>query len=291
MIKTWTQKEVEFLKKNYPNKGKMWCANNLNRTEGSIREKANTLGLRLDIESKFFKEFQNRAAQSKVGKKRPEQAKVMNRLHKEGKLKQTKKQRMETGKKVSNYFKENGHPKGMLGKKHSDKTKRKFSIDRKGKKKNLSEEQKQIYSDRASKMMYERWMNNGTTYSRANSGWYKIKNRKYYFRSGWEVNYARYLEFLKDKKEIKKWEYEVDIFWFNEIKRGVRSYKPDFKIYKNNGEIEYHEVKGYMDAKSKTKIKRMAIYYPDIKLIIIQKLEYDSIIKWEKLFPNAKKLS
>lgn len=98
-----------------------------------------------------------------------------------------------------------------------------------------------------------------------------------YFRSRWERNYARYLNFLINKKQIKKWEYEVDVFWFENIKRGVVSYKPDFKIHNNDGFIEYHEIKGWMDKKSITKIKRMAKYYPDIKLYIIDKNIYKEI--------------
>ena len=59
---------------------------------------------------------------------------------------------------------------------------------------------------------------------------------------------------------------------------------PDFKIYQNDGTVVYHEVKGYMDSKSATKIKRMAKYYPNIKLIVIQKEEYKSIMKWSRMF-------
>src|SRR6185369_4619861 len=92
-----------------------------------------------------------------------------------------------------------------------------------------------------------------------------------YFRSSWEANYARYLNFLVKNKEIKKWEYEVDTFAFGTIKRGVRFYTPDFKVFNNDGSFIYHEVKGWMDAKSKTRAKRMTKYYPDVKVIIIGK--------------------
>jgi hypothetical protein len=34
---------------------------------------------------------------------------------------------------------------------------------------------------------------------------------------------------------------------------------------------EYVEVKGYMDAKSKTKIKRMAKYHPSVRLRVVMK--------------------
>lgn len=105
-------------------------------------------------------------------------------------------------------------------------------------------------------------------------GWREIGGKKKYFRSLWEANYARYLEFLKQHNQIKDWEHEPDTFWFNNIKRGCRSYLPDFKIINNNGSIEYHEVKGWYDERSKTKIKRMAKYYPDVKLIVIFAKQY-----------------
>ena len=64
---------------------------------------------------------------------------------------------------------------------------------------------------------------------------------------------------------------------FEAIRRGVRSYCPDFRITKNNGAVEFHEVKGYMDSKSNTKIKRMAKYYPDVKLIVVDQASYKDI--------------
>lgn len=119
-------------------------------------------------------------------------------------------------------------------------------------------------------------------------GWYDRNGRHNYMRSVWEYNYACYLDFLQEHNEIADWEYEPDTFWFEKIKRGVRSYLPDFKVYLNNGKIEYHEVKGYMDSKSKTKIKRMAKYYPDITLIIIGKKQYKEIAKWKRVIEGWK---
>lgn len=115
--------------------------------------------------------------------------------------------------------------------------------------------------------------------SRGRQGTYDINGKKMFFRSLWEVNYALYLDFLIKQKQIKKWEFEIDTFWFEKIRRGVRSYKPDFKVFKNDNTFEYHEVKGWMDAKSKTKLKRMAKYYPEIKLILIEKDSYYDIRK------------
>ncbi len=91
-----------------------------------------------------------------------------------------------------------------------------------------------------------------------------------YFRSRWEANYARYLNFLiKNNGAVERWEYEADTFWFEKIKRGVRSYTPDFKVCDTNKNIEYHEVKGWDYPRGKTARKRMAKYYPHIKLILI----------------------
>lgn len=90
-----------------------------------------------------------------------------------------------------------------------------------------------------------------------------------YVRSSWENNYGIYLNWLKDQRKIIGWEYEADTFKFTEIKKGCVSYTPDFKITEIDGRIVYHEVKGYMDQPSRTKISRMKKYYPDIPLIII----------------------
>lgn len=109
------------------------------------------------------------------------------------------------------------------------------------------------------------------------AGWREIGGKRKYFRSKWEANYARYLEWLKEHNQIKEWQHENKTFWFDDIKRGCRSYLPDFEITNNNGSIEYHEVKGWYDDRSKTKTKRMAKYYPEVKLIIIFQKQYNDI--------------
>ena len=78
---------------------------------------------------------------------------------------------------------------------------------------------------------------------------------------------------------ILEWEHEPDTFWFDKIKRGVRSYLPDFKVIYPGDRIEYHEVKGYMDSRSVTKLRRMAKYYPNVKVIVIEKRQYQEIKK------------
>jgi hypothetical protein len=50
-------------------------------------------------------------------------------------------------------------------------------------------------------------------------------------------------------------------------------------VTENGGQVVYHEVKGWMDAKSKTRLKRMAKYYPHVSLIVIGEKEYRQISK------------
>ena len=116
-------------------------------------------------------------------------------------------------------------------------------------------------------------------YARGRQGHYNINGKDIYFRSLWEANYALYLDFLIKNHEIKSWEFEPQTFWFEKIKRGIRSYLPDFKVYKNDDSFEYHEVKGWMDKKSVTKLKRMKKYYPNIRVIVIDEDSYKDIKK------------
>lgn len=98
-----------------------------------------------------------------------------------------------------------------------------------------------------------------------------------YFRSSWEANWARYLNWLKSVGEIEAWEYEPDTFEFTAIKRGARFYTPDFKVTNRGGSIEYHEIKGWMDQRSATKLARMAKYYPDVKIVVIEQRLYAEV--------------
>lgn len=184
----------------------------------------------------------------------------------------SEKAKRETGERTKEYIAKNGHPRGMLGKNHTEDARQKMSETRK-KNPMLPEH----VAARTKKMMETKnergnliMPRKGVTWK---SGWETIGGQKIYFRSSWEVEYAHYLEFLKKAKQIKSWEYEPDIFWFEAIKRGTRSYTPDFKITNNDGSVEYHEIKGWMDAASQTKIKRMAKYHPGTKLVVLMKKE------------------
>lgn len=97
-----------------------------------------------------------------------------------------------------------------------------------------------------------------------------------YVRSAWEANWARYLNWLAEQGEIARWEYEPDEFAFP-VKRGTRFYTPDFKVYSPAGGYEYHEVKGWMDSKSKTALRRMTKYHPDVRVTVIDAEVYYSV--------------
>lgn len=97
-----------------------------------------------------------------------------------------------------------------------------------------------------------------------------------YFRSMWEANWARYLNWLIERGSILRWEYEPETFEFP-VKRGSRFYTPDFKVFNSDGSCEFHEVKGWMDQKSVTKLKRMEKYYPEVEIILVDKEVYRSV--------------
>jgi hypothetical protein len=101
--------------------------------------------------------------------------------------------------------------------------------------------------------------------------WLEIGGKRLYARSKWEANYACYLEFLKQNNKIKEWFHEPKTWWFEGIKRGVCSFKPDFEATLLDDTFLVIEVKGYMDAKSKTKLTRMAKYYPQVKVKLVDK--------------------
>jgi len=115
-------------------------------------------------------------------------------------------------------------------------------------------------------------------------GWATVGGQQCYFRSKWELDYALYLELLKKHKQIKDWEYEPKTFWFEAIKRGTRSYLPDFRVTEKDGSVVWHEVKGYMDDKSKTKLKRMKKYFPEEKLYLVQEAQIKEIRKKFRFF-------
>jgi len=84
-------------------------------------------------------------------------------------------------------------------------------------------------------------------------------------RSAWEANVIRWFN-----HHGIEWEYEPRLFHFEKIKRGTKTYLPDFWLPE---EKVWVEVKGYLKSQDKTKLKRFRKYHPDefLKLKFIPK--------------------
>ena len=182
---------------------------------------------------------------------------------------------------------ENGHPRGALGMKHTAAAKEMIATKNRERWASLTKEQQ---DDHVLKTVKARRAH-GIPFSKARgnwkAGWREVGTQRCYFRSRWEANYARYLEWLCSIGQIMKWEHEPHTFWFEGIKRGCVSYLPDFRVTELGGSIQWHEVKGWMDARSKTTISRMAIYHPNEILIVIQEKQYKEIKrKVSKMIPE-----
>lgn len=108
-----------------------------------------------------------------------------------------------------------------------------------------------------------------------------------FMRSNMEANIARYFNQLQKLGIVLSWQYEPETFWFLEIKRGIRSYKPDFLVqYAGDAHPWYVEVKGYLDPQSATKIKRFKKYYPQHRLEVIGSVQYEGIRRrWKSSIP------
>lgn len=192
------------------------------------------------------------------------------------------KQKMSQAQKDS--YKDREHPRGMLGRKHSQATKSYLSAVHKKRTEAYTPE---MWEQRWKKSLATRQANNTPWPNNPGGGSYAHVKRGFredigiFVRSGWEANWARYLNYLVDNSHDKlyKWEYEPDTFWFKGIRRGVVSYTPDFKLYEKGTEPYYQEVKGRMDSKSKTKLKRMAKYHPDIRVELIDEKAYKEVAR------------
>jgi hypothetical protein len=276
-------------------------------TEGQVRSRFNTLGIALKItpwskeELCILKDAYNNATINKdikldglakclgrhktnisrkaralgltnIARKRVHVLKPQNKYSSKEELKKA------MSEKQKKWIKENGHPRGALGLKHTEESKKKMvdAIKRAWANPNSklnSEENKQRRSD----LMLRRIISGQTRvgYTRCKGGRRKDLGDTY-FRSAWEANYARYLNFLKKNKDIVDWEYEPKTFIFEQIKRGTRAYTPDFRVVYRGGRYEWHEVKGWMDGPSKTRLKRMEKYYPTEKIILIDETWFKS---------------
>jgi len=187
----WSQEETRFLALHYPEKGKMWCAQQLNKTSHQIRSKAFRMKIYQDQCGDFFKSWQNRAAVSKIGKSRPDQALVIKKLHSSGKLIKTDAMKKATSKRMKKWIKKHGHNKGMLGKKHSDEFKELQSVRSKKTWAKMTDDQRM---ERNKKIIHTRFVKGNYAIHRVTltwkAAWREFGGKKIFYRSRWEANYG-----------------------------------------------------------------------------------------------------
>lgn len=95
-----------------------------------------------------------------------------------------------------------------------------------------------------------------------------------YFRSMWEANFARILNF-----QAKKWEYEPITFQLEPS----FSYTPDFFVSDEN---TYYEIKGRMNERSEKQLRLMKEIYPNVNLVLIDSEKYSELkVQFKQLLP------
>jgi len=179
-----------------------------------------------------------------------------------------------------------------LGKHHTEETKRKISLKRKGKtyeeimgiekalkfKKRLSELGKKFAGK--NNPMYGKFGEKNPHFGKsAEHGKYSFKkDLGHHCRSKWEANYAKYLLF-----KGKKYRYEPKMFVII-LPNGIKmTYTPDFLV---DGK-EWHELKGWSD---RSKIKKWEIFqkqYPNEKFVLIDHNTYKNLERiYKYIIPN-----
>ena len=96
-----------------------------------------------------------------------------------------------------------------------------------------------------------------------------IGEREFHFKSKFEYRYAQYVEILLEQGHYASWEYEPEVFTFEDETRGAKVYTPDFRITLKDGKLEYHETKGKLTGSDVIKFKRMAKYYPKVDITLV----------------------
>lgn len=173
-----------------------------------------------------------------------------------------------------------GHPRGYLGHKHSDETRSKLSLASRS---SWSDPNSKVNSaefrQRMSDNLHERKMN-GSIRTYSNKGDYPVEigGNDYVFKSSWEVEVAKRLHELCLDGFILDWSYESRHFNFDDMKRGTRSYCPDFEVKRLDGSVFYIEVKGWKMERSMKRIRMFQERYPDVELYIIDEKEYGKVL-------------
>lgn len=186
-------------------------------------------------------------------------------------------------KKLLAYYARNQHPKGMLGKHHTDSVKQKMSITHTRLWSDMSDTDRNILVEkiRSGHLRHSSYHTTSNAYSRCHGG--TRNDLGMYFRSSWEANIARVFNYKKIN-----WEYEPCRFHFKDTHDGVNSYQPDFFL----SDLElFVEVKGWFDDKSILRLEKFNDEYPEYysNLVVIDSNLYrliadefkPKILHWE----------
>lgn len=151
-----------------------------------------------------------------------------------------------------------------------------FFLERSSIKKSPNFESNKLFlNEEKSKEKNQMTSSRGNAYKHTKTGYRKDLGLN--LRSNWEANFVRILNGYKIK-----FEFEPTVFAFP-IKRGTKGYTPDFYLINSD---EWVELKGYLDDKSKVKLKRFKRYYPKEfeKLIcVISKYSKEGILFMEDI--------
>lgn len=174
--------------------------------------------------------------------------------------------RRKTGERIRALWKHRGHPRGMLGRRHTEEAKRKIGSRFKAmwgdpsSAVNAPDFRKRLAERMRARHVRGEFVSSNT-FSRCRRGF--REDLQLFVRSSWEANYARYLNTLVASGVVIRWEYEPRVFTFPSAGTGeVSSYRPDFLVYFADGRTEWHEVKGWLTATGKAALDLMAIHYP-----------------------------
>ncbi len=309
--KAWTEKEDAILRSLYMTHTRKEIGEILGRSLGSVRKRCSVLGMNskhpavVDSEMEEIRRYyeaNKEAALENFNLQRLANSlgrtkQFISRLA--GKMCLTKKRdigeeiRRKISEGVKNSIAENGHPKGMLGKKHTDEFRSMQS--KRVKERVFTQEQMDARTEKANKTKIERygtgnptWLTSHNPFSRARRG-KRPDLGNLFFRSAWEANYARFLNYLVGRGEILSWKFEPQTFIFHGETHGILSYTPDFKVFIPDGTHEWHEVKGWKTEKDEKIFKLMENYYPEEKIVLVDENRYKEISKLKDALPNWEK--
>jgi len=92
-----------------------------------------------------------------------------------------------------------------------------------------------------------------------------------------EAEYMLVLDARKAAGEILEWWFERYTFTLSHSRPGVKGqrYTPDFAVQLLDGEIEFHEVKGFRDEKNMNKLKLAGELFPHVFRLVTRRLKRD----------------